>query len=277
MCINNCYKDKIYKYQYNGECIKKCPDKTSDINNDYICRDINTETCALTERELISDGNISEIDIEKYAKIYTNEFDYTDNHITVFREKNFTITFYKNEKCISELDMDISEIDFGDCYKNVQNNYSIDDNLVLGIINEKFEEVNYPKMTSFSMYDPHKGNELNINNLCENEMITVNENVQIKLNDRINYDFILHLTKQNIDIFNISDIFYTDICYHFVSPIDRDKSLKDRISLFFPNITLCENGCTIKGVDINNMRAKCECKFSNLIINNILKDNYIYE
>ena len=61
---------------------------------------------------------------------------------------------------------------------------------------------------------------------------------------------ILHLTGQNIDIFNLSSDFYTDICYHYDSNIDKDVALKDRVLLYFPNITLCEDSCETKGVHI---------------------------
>ena len=84
----------------------------------------------------------------------------------------------------------------------------------------------------------------------------------IKLSDKYDYNFIKYMVDQNIDIFNLSSEFYTDICFHFDSPLDKDISLEDRISLFFPNITLCENGCLIKGVNTTSMRAICECKFN---------------
>ena len=82
---------------------------------------------------------------------------------------------------------------------------------------------------------------------------------------------------QNIDIFNLSHSFYTDICFHFDSPINKDITLKDRITLFFPNITLCENGCSIKGVDTDLMRAICECKFNKIINSNLLANNAWYK
>ena len=173
--------------------------------------------------------------------------------------------------------METSQIDFGECYKNVQNNYSIEDNLVLGIINKKVEGKNYPKISSFSMYEPDKGNELYINDICENDLIIIKENVKIKLDPNYNYDFFINLVNQDIDIFNILNDFYNDICYHYESPINKDISLKDRILLFFPNVTLCENGCTNKGIDIELMRAKCECIFNDLINNNMFSNNYWYQ
>ena len=35
--------------------------------------------------------------------------------------------------------------------------------------------------------------------------------------------------------------------------------------MIYPNISLCESGCEIKGVDKNTMEAICECKFKNLL------------
>ena len=83
-----------------------------------------------------------------------------------FNNDNYIITFYKNKECISNLSLEDSEIDFGVCYEKVKNNYSInDDNLVLSIVSQKYEDSKYHKMISFSMYNPENGNKLQINDL----------------------------------------------------------------------------------------------------------------
>ena len=89
----------------------------------------------------------------------------------------------------------------------------------------------------------------------------------------INLDFILYLTKQNINIFNLTDVFYTDICYHFDSPINKDIALKDRILLCFPNISLCDEDCLIKGVNLTSLKSICECKFNDIINDKIFGNN----
>ena len=133
-------------------------------------------------------------------------------------------------------------------------------------------------MFTFSMYEPAEGDKLLIKEICQNDTIILYENLLIKLDNKYNYNFIMNLIEQNIDIFNLSSNFYTDICFHFDSPIDKDITLKDRILIFFPNITLCENDCSIKGVNTTSMRAICECKFNNLIDNdNILINNILYK
>ena len=35
-CTDNCLNDNEYKYRYNRECFKQCPNNTKDDNNDYI-------------------------------------------------------------------------------------------------------------------------------------------------------------------------------------------------------------------------------------------------
>ena len=80
------------------------------------------------------------------------------------------------------------------------------------------------------------------------------------------------MAKQGIDIFDPNSDFYTDLCFHFKSPIDgKDIPVKDRIRLFFPNITLCEEGCNIKGVNLTTLKVMCECTLNNLINNNCFR------
>jgi len=102
-------------------------------------------------------------------------------------------------------------------------------------------------------------------------------NILYKLDtNSINLDFILNLTQQNINVFNLTDAFYTDICYHFDSPINKDIALKDRILLCFPNISLCEEDCSIKGVNLTSLTSICECKYND-IINDKIFGNYIIQ
>ena len=146
----------------------------------------------------------------------------------------------------------------------------------MAVVSQKSEGLEYPKLMSFSMYNPDGGGKLEINDLCQNDSIIVKENIIIKLNEKYNINFINQMADQNIDIFDLSSDFYTDICFHYNSPIDKDITLKDRITLFFPNITLCENGCQIKGMNIETMRAICECKFNDIINSNIFSNSAFY-
>ena len=83
------------------------------------------------------------------------------------------------------------------------------------------------------------------------------------------------LEEQKINIFDLNNEFYTDICFHFDSPNGKDSTLQDRIKTFYPNITLCDSGCKIKEINLTTMRAECECTFQDLLNKNIF-DNDLF-
>ena len=178
---------------------------------------------------------------------------------------------------LSELQISIPEINFGDCYEKVKTNKNINNDLIIVLITKNIEGKISTNMLNFSMYEPEEGEELSTN-ICKNDTFEVQENLFSKIdNNKNNIDILLFLAEQNIDIFNLSSAFYTDICFHFNSPIDKDISLKDRVLLYYPNITLCENGCHTKGVNLTTFKSICECKLNNLIGNNLFENNIIFQ
>ena len=276
-CVNNCNLDSIYKYQYSSECLDSCPNNT--FSNEFnICEDNNTDICSLSTFNF--DLNIKEMksdDIELSSINYAKEFSYTDNHISLYNNKLYSYILFKNGDCIDKLNLtSFSTIDFGSCYKKIQSYYNTSKELIISIMKVK-NDLTKP-ITLYEVFEPENGNKINIENICKDQNIIINENL-------INYlksskDLV---SEQNIDIFNLSNSFYTDICYHFESPNKKDVPLKDRITSFYPNISLCDNGCIPKGVNLETLKAECECKitnfFDNYLINNDIPlfDNIIGE
>ena len=81
------------------------------------------------------------------------------------------------------------------------------------------------------------------------------------------------LTDQGINIFDLNDPFYTDLCYDFDNPSNRDIPLNQRISTVYPNVSLCDEGCQMDGIDLETMTASCNCKFNDISQSNIIKEN----
>ena len=225
---------------------------------------------------MIKNEEISKEELDNLGKIYAKEFFYTDNHISLFIYKNYEIALYKNYLCISELALDIPSIDLGNCYQKIQKKYEINHNLIIEVISQRKQGIKYPIIKSFNVFSPYNGNYLDIKDICENEGIKVQEDISMKMEDKEKYNLVKYLSQQNIDVFNLSSDFYSDICYYFESPIKKDIALKDRIKIFFPNITLCENGCSIKGINATSMKAECDCKMNNLFNDNPLTNNAFY-
>ena len=48
-CIDSCEKDNIFKYEFNEECFKECPNNTYNEENQYICKYKNINDCSFSE------------------------------------------------------------------------------------------------------------------------------------------------------------------------------------------------------------------------------------
>ena len=262
-----------YKYQYFGQCLEKCPDGT--VSEKSVCVVKNKEVCSLSEIEIESNDNLKADErINYYAENYANEFSNTNKHIILVSNENYKIILYKkNSDCIKQLKIDMPQIDFGECYTKVKTSYSITDDLIISIFQNFTENLT---STSFFFYNPKTGSKLDINEICKDENITISKNIETLLNNsNIDIESALYLAKQKIDIFNQTNEFYTDICYDFESPNGKDVVLKDRLLIFFPNITLCDTGCIYKGINFTAMKCICQCKFNSIINSGILDDNAI--
>ena len=267
-CINNCSLDDTFIYQYNGECVNACPDTTELINNTCIIK--NNELCSIKLNEYNLEENLTDENIDLLAKTYATEYTYTNNHISIFKHELYTISLYKNEECIIKLKLTVPQIDFGDCYYTIKNKFDIKGDLLVLIIEKYYKG---KSLILYSFYHPITGERLNTTNLCtDNVMINENIIATLKTTD-INIDNILKLAQQDINFFNQSSEFYNDICFHFESPNGKDMTLRDRILEFYPNITLCNEGCYCHGVNLTSMMAICECKFSEIMSGNIFTDN----
>ena len=278
-CVKSCQIEEGYPYQYNGECLNKCPNDTitPTDSKDHICKLINKESCSKSTSEFELYNFLKEGGVEKIAKTYAKEFIYTDKHISIFKNEVYSIMIYKDKDCITELELPMPEIDFGTCYTKVQNSIGIDKSLIVAIIDKSSNKKSNP-ITSYSFYNPINGEKIDSETLCKEEVIVVKENIKSLLNETTsNIDSIIFLADQNINVFNKSCEFYTDLCYHFESPNNKDVPLKDRLLVYYPNITLCDSGCTIYGVNLTSMTAICECKYKEMTEDDNEEESNLYE
>ena len=268
-CINNCMLDSNYKYQYNSECLKKCPNNTFS-NELNICEDNNTDICSLSIFNL--DLKIQEMksdDIELSSINYAKEFSYTNNHISQYNNELYSYILFKNSDCIDKLSLNFSTIDFGSCYEKIQSYYNTTDKLIISLMKVK-NDMTKPKIL-YEVFEPKEGNKINIENICKDQIVTIKESI---MNYLISSKSLI--IEQNIDIFNLSGSFYTDICYHFESPNKKDVPLKDRISSFYPNISLCDSGCIYKGINLETLKTECECQIVNFFYNYLLNNDFSF-
>jgi hypothetical protein len=234
-CVYDCKKDSMYTYQYNGECLKKCPDNTKP-NSLNQCIDTNIEKCTLTiKNSRMKGSSLNSLVINQMAINFAKEFFYTNNHISQFNMDNYIILFYKNKSCISEFNLNNSIIDCDECLKKIYYYYNI--SFPLTVIVDKIGKYNNPS-TKYAFFNPITGEKLNTS-FCQNTFIEIKKNIS-SIYKKEEYDW---LTSQNIDIYNLTSPFYINVCFHFKSNKNKDIILPDRILSYYPNITLYEEGC----------------------------------
>ena len=167
------------------------------------------------------------------------------------------------------------KIDFQNCSKNVKDKYNIEGNLLNSVI-EKKDKRNH--QTFYQFFHPISGELLEMEDSCQNESIIMKENLTSLLNVNVTYFKLqMSLADQGINIFDLNDPFYKDICYDFDNPNKRDIALRDRVKEVYPNAILCEEGCRNQGINLGDMTATCDCTFRDITHNKIVKENAILD
>ena len=277
-CVFECDKESPYKYEFRGECIKKCPQYTTLDKNTNKC--IYEEKCNLIKSYLEIDKNelINENGqiINELAKIYATNCQSEDcKDFYNYNNKDYNLVIYKKEECLDFLleqqEIEITRLNFKECYKLLRKKYGINNFVIIVIDLYKQSQLPY---TYYSFYHPVTGDLLN-SKICSNTSIEKIINLLNLKTD--NYEIKKTLLSQGIDIFNSSSPFFTNICFNFDYPKRKDITLNQRTLLLYDNIQLCDNGCNTKGINFTNYQAICECSSSSNNLDNGLIDNFISE
>ena len=170
--------------------------------------------------------------------------------------------------------INITKIDFKECYDLLLENYTLTEKNIIVILIDIYRQHQAP-YTYYNFYHPETGQKLDSKNICSNSK--VNKTINLFSMDVDNVEEKKNLISQGINIFNSSSPFFHDICFHFESPNGKDVPLKERILLFYPNIKLCDEGCVYKGIDENKYEVTCECTFSNIINNDLINNAFTGE
>ena len=89
--------------------------------------------------------------------------------------------------------------------------------------------------------------------------------------DELNIEYAKSLSKKGIDVFNVNDSFFNDLCHKYDNLNGKDIILKDRRNDYYQNMTFCQNGCTYNGMNYELTTANCLCDTSSM------QEEYIIE
>ena len=275
-CIDDCKNDPEYKYLFNGHCYKNCSEvgtKYFDYEENYQCK-VKPESCSLGKSKLyLNDDNLNITEL--LVKTYLSEFNYTEKHISFYENKNYSIIIfnYNSSYCIKNLGLKIPTINFKYCYTKVQEAYNLNDSLIIVIAEKK--DLKNPT-TLFSFFHPKSGFKLEATKICSGASIEIGENLKEFLDPNdIYYDTHLSLLEQGINIFDLDDPFFNDICYDFENPLKKDIALSDRIKEIYPNATSCDQGCQARAIDFYDLTVSCDCSYNDLQNSNIENNEFL--
>ena len=200
-----------------------------------------------TKEEIINNlDNIMEgYDIGKIYEIFGNDYNIKISPINI-----------KDHDDIS------TYIDFSNCEKILREVNKLDSSDTLTVYQMEINNPHEQSLINEVKYSVFNENKKRLNlSVCKDEYIIINYQINTSM---INISKINYYSDLGIDIFNIEDNFFNDICYPY-SEDESDIILKDRISDIYENFSVCENNCKYNNINLTEKTASCNCSIKTYV------------
>ena len=264
-CFDDCINDN-FKYTYENQCVDSCPEGTI-VGISQVCQD--GSNCKKTNYKIKTQLIAIEESIPNIINTYM-ETSSTNQDVSIIShtQKAYEIIIYKNESCINDIKKEINFPNLNECINKIKTANGIPDNTLVTVFllslssSPQIEYQIYNSETKIELSkEPCKDLSININILIPEE---IKDNLTLAQN---------MLDKYNINVYDINDPFFTDVCYEFTAENGKDIILEDRIKVYFQNFSLCEKGCTLNELNIENMTANCNCDVKLEFLTNVLDNS----
>ena len=233
---------------------------TCRYNYDFIN---NIKTCLSNSiihlnKEIICDNNPSILCLEEDIDRLLKNIE-TFNIIQTNSGK--TINIYNSEENLENLKMAYKNISFiylGECSEKLKKSYNLplDTKLYILGINSPFCNDSSPINDYIFEIFLENGTQLKDLSVCNDVEVYILP--YIKNKEAIKFDKSIEFYNLGYNIYNKSDIFYTDNCAP-ASDEGNDITLSDRMKFYYPNVSICNEGCEYNDMDIENERIVCKC------------------
>jgi len=281
LCVEDCFKNDIYKYQYKEFCYDKCPKGThSSKFNQYYCQ-INVYECIKEYPFLYPKANrcenscncidffddtctINNFNIQSEGTIITNiingiQEDLLDDLLeqVVSEDKNDIIkivnnTVYEITSSYNQNYKDyvsVSSIKLGECENILKEKNLIPFNETLIIFKtEVFKTDHLIPLIEYEIFNPETKEVLDLDH-CKNADIDIDIYIPVTINNNILFKY------------EPENPYYYDFCHSYNNENKIDLTLYDRKEEFNNNhLSLCINNCKFKKYDSINNKVICSCK-----------------
>ena len=273
-CVDNCYSDDEFNLMFKNECFQKCPEGTSAYlyryNGEFTAQCVNSDDF-LNEKECDLDIKVSKLKypeiteeiLTEYAEEYVHEYPVANSYVTSYLSPDsdtmnkYLIVIYKLEKCPKQKVEGFIPIGLDECIDKVKTKFTIMQNVVVQIF--YIIRKSTPPQINYYLYHPDTGEKLDLT-ICSGAKLAIK--TSIFDNGNVNEELVKYFSSLNVNIFDLKDPFFTDICFNYDQD-GKDVPLDDRVKLFYQNITLCEDGCSYVGINLNTYEVECSCDLKN--------------
>ena len=175
--------------------------------------------------------------------------------------KTYILTGEDYDVIISEINTYVknqTNIEFKECEKILRRVYELSPDEILTIFKMEINKKNDQSLTwqlEYAVYNSLK-ERLNLS-YCEDLDLKIN--YTIKNSSFLDIDTISQFTNMGVNVFNINDNFFNDICYMYENST-TDYILKDRRKEIYQNYSMCDNNCEYLQIDLDEMIFSCNCK-----------------
>ena len=155
----------------------------------------------------------------------------------------------------TDLGSNKTNINFSECETILREKNNISDDKILTILQIEIEsniENSLTNKVEYEIYDENKA-KLDLS-FCEKIII----NYGIKNSSLLDEDLISSFSKIGVDILNIEDSFFNDICFPF-EVNQTDVVLEDRQSDIYQNYSICDSNCTYNNINLTSNIISCTC------------------
>lgn len=286
LCVEDCLKNDIYKYQYKDFCYDKCPKGThSSKFNQYLCQinvyecikeypflypstnrcektcnciDFLDDTCTINNFNSQSEGTIITniingiqeglIDDLLDQMIYENKTDI----IKILNNTVYEITTSSNQNHNDYVS--VSSIKLGECENILKKINLIPYNETLIIFKtEIFKKNHLIPLIEYEIFNPLTKEILDLDH-CKNADVDIDIYIPVTINNNIIFKY------------QPESPYYYDICHLYNNENKTDLTLYDRKEEFKNNhLSLCINNCKFNKYDSINNILICSCKIQKRI------------
>ena len=157
-----------------------------------------------------------------------------------------------------EKNQNLTLVDLGDCEDKLKAEYYLPQETklyILGIDSPNIKGKSSINVFNYEIY-LQNGTQLEDLSVCNDSKITTSS----KINDLeiIQFEKGKEMSYYGYDIYDETSDFYVDTCAP-AHENGNDITLEDRMTYYYPNINLCNDGCEYSSIDYDTQRIICEC------------------